>query len=200
MQKVSPPSGAVASDQRPEEPNYHDKSVSTMRRAIAKHVVLSKQTIPHQYSTVEFGLDELLSFRKRVNSDVGDNARVSVNDIFIRAAAIALTQVPGMNVRFDPVSGEAVANDSADISFAVAIPDGLLLPVVFGAEQEGLSSIATKTKDLAQRARSGDLLQEEYEGGYFGISNLGMFGIDQFCAIVSPPQSGIIAIGAGGKL
>ena len=183
-----------------EEPTSIDVPVTSMRRAIAKHVVYAKKQVPHQYVSVEYELDNLLSLRKRMNSKFDVSARASLNDYIIQAAAVALVHAPKMNVHFNTTSGQVVSNDSIDISFAVSIPEGLVLPIVFGAERLGIAGIAEKTKSLIQRSRSGELQPEEYEGGTFGISNLGMFGTDQFCAIVSPPQSGMLAIGAGGKL
>lgn len=195
---TKPAATTVVSESR-EEAEYYDESVTSMRRAIAKHVVNAKQQIPHQYATVEYELDDLLTLRKRMNSKNDASNRASLNDYIIQAAAVALMHVPEMNVRYNSNTGEAEKNDTVDISFAVAIPDGLVLPIVFNAERVGIAGIAEQTKDLVERGRKGELQPEEYEGGCFGISNLGMFGIDQFCAIVSPPQSGMLAIGAGGK-
>lgn len=183
-----------------EEVEFVDVPVTSMRRAIAKHVVNAKQQIPHQYATVEFELDNLLSLRKRMNAKSDEASRASLNDYIIQAAAVALVHVPEMNVRYDGATGKTIQNDTVDISFAVAIPDGLVLPIVFDAERRGIAGIAETTKILVERGRKGELQPEEYEGGNFGISNLGMFGIEQFSAIVSPPQSGMLAIGAGGKL
>lgn len=177
---------------------YTDVPVSSMRRAIARRVLESKQVVPHQYASVTYELDSLLALRKRINSNDPSPA-VSVNDFMIRAIAIALRRVPQMNVRWDVSQGEALPNPSVDISMAVAVPDGLILPVIANADTLGLASIAKLTKDLARRAREGTLEPEEYEGGYFGISNLGMFGIKHFSAIISPPQSGMLAVGGGGK-
>lgn len=181
------------------EMEYTDVPVTSMRRAIARHVLQSKQEVPHQYARVTYELDKLLALRKRINASMEADARVSVNDLIIRATAVALQRVPEMNVRYDASTGDAVPNETVDISFAIAIPDGLVLPVVYGADRLGLAGIAAATKDLVQRARTGALRPKEYEGGGFGISNLGMFGIDHFCAIISPPQSGMLAIGAGSK-
>lgn len=188
----------VAEPSADKEGSYTDMPVSSMRRAIARRVLESKQQVPHQYGEVSYELDALLALRKRLNSSEGSPG-VSVNDFVIRAAALALRRVPEMNVRYDPVLDGPVEISSVDISMAVAIPDGLILPVIFDADLLGLAGIAAATKDLATRAREGTLEPEEYEGGCFGVSNLGMFGIDHFSAIISPPQSGMLAVGGGSK-
>lgn len=172
-----------------------DVPVSSMRRAIARSVVHSKREVAHEYLQSTYELDALLELRARMNSG-GDGVRVSVNDLMIHAAAVALHRVPAMNVQYDSETGNAIANASIDVCFAVAVPDGLLLPVLFGADRLGARGISTKTKDLVSRARAGTLEPHEYDGGSIGISNLGMFGIDHFCAIINTPQSGMLAIGS----
>jgi pyruvate dehydrogenase E2 component (dihydrolipoamide acetyltransferase) len=169
-----------------------------MRRAIARRLTESKATIPHFYMTAEPVVDELLALRKRVNEalpSAGPGAvKVSVNDFVIAAAAAAFRDVPEANVTWSEEG--LVAYRSVDISIAVATEAGLVTPVLRGAEGKKLSAIATETAALAQRARERKLLQHELEGGTFAVSNLGMYGTVEFSAIINPPQSGILAVGA----
>ena len=167
---------------------------SSMRRIIARRLSESKQTVPHFYLTVDCNIDHLLEARKRLNEqDAG--RRISVNDFVIRAAALALKQVPAANASWDEAG--VLRYDHADISVAVATPGGLITPIVKTAEEKGLAVISDEMKDLAGRAREGKLKPEEYQGGTFSISNLGMFGISEFSAIINPPQGCILAVGAG---
>ncbi len=167
---------------------------SSMRRIIARRLSESKQTVPHFYLTVDCNIDHLLEARKRLNEqDAG--RRISVNDFVIRAAALALKQVPAANASWDEAG--VLRYDHADISVAVATPGGLITPIVKTAEEKGLAVISDEMKDLAGRAREGKLAPEEYQGGTFSISNLGMFGISEFSAIINPPQGCILAVGAG---
>jgi pyruvate dehydrogenase E2 component (dihydrolipoamide acetyltransferase) len=169
-----------------------------MRRAIARRLTESKATIPHFYMTAEPVVDELLALRKRVNEalpSAGPGAvKVSVNDFVIAAAAAAFRDVPEANVTWSEEG--LVAYRSVDISIAVATEAGLVTPVLRGAEGKKLSAIAAETAALAQRARERKLLQHELEGGTFAVSNLGMYGTVEFSAIINPPQSGILAVGA----
>ncbi|WP_370155195.1 pyruvate dehydrogenase complex dihydrolipoamide acetyltransferase [Ferrovibrio sp.] len=172
---------------------YRLEPLSGMRKTIARRLTESKQTVPHFYLTIDTEIDELLSLRKRLNDK--SEAKISVNDFIIRAVALALKKVPAANASFDE-SG-MLYYEHADISVAVATPAGLITPIVKQAEQKGLTQIAGEMKDLAVRARDGKLKPEEYQGGTFSISNLGMFGIKQFEAVINPPQGCILAIGAG---
>lgn len=175
---------------------YTDVPVSSMRRAIARRLTEAKTTVPHRYATTTYELDSLLALRKRLNA--GDSApSVSINDFVIRAAALALRRVPEMNAVWDEASATPVMNDSVDVAFAVAIEGGLITPIVKNADSLGLSGIAKETKRLAALAREGKLQPHEFEGGSFTTSNLGMLGVTSFSAIINPPQSGILAIGAG---
>jgi pyruvate dehydrogenase E2 component (dihydrolipoamide acetyltransferase) len=166
---------------------------SNIRKVIARRLSESKQTVPHFYLTVDCEIDELLAARKRINEDHG--LKVSVNDIVIKAAAIALTKVPAANASWDDEG--ILLYDHADISVAVATPTGLITPIVKAAEIKGLETISAEMKDLAGRAREGKLKPEEFQGGTFSVSNLGMFGIREFAAIINPPQGYILAVGAG---
>ena len=169
-----------------------------MRRAIARRLTESKATIPHFYLTAEPVVDDLLALRKQANealASVGPGAvKVSVNDFVIAAVAAAFRDVPAANVTWTEEG--LVAYRSVDISIAVATETGLVTPVLRGVEGKKLSAIATETAALAQRARDRKLLQHELEGGTFAVSNLGMYGTVEFSAIINPPQSGILAVGA----
>jgi pyruvate dehydrogenase E2 component (dihydrolipoamide acetyltransferase) len=163
-----------------------------MRRAIARRLTESKATVPHFYMTAECVVDELLSLRKRVNET--SPVKVSVNDFVIAAVAAAFGDVPEANVTW--TSEGLLAQESVDISIAVATDTGLVTPVLRGVEGKKLSAIARESAALAQRARDRKLLQHELEGGTFAVSNLGMYGTAEFSAIINPPQSGILAVGA----
>jgi len=177
---------------------YTEIPNSTMRKVIASRLLESKQTVPHFYLTVDCQIDALLSMRKTMNAAVpeGDNSyKISVNDFVIRAVALALRQVPEANAIWTDTAIRLL-ND-VDVSVAVATPNGLITPVVRRADEKGLASISGEVKNLAARGRDGKLMPEEYQGGGFTISNLGMFGVKDFVAIINPPQSCILAVGAG---
>ena len=175
-------------------PPYTERPLTAMRRVIARRLTESKQTVPHFYLTVDCEIDELLKFRAELNAK-SDTYRISVNDFVIRAAALALRQVPAANASW---SDEAILLwDSVDVAVAVALDDGLITPIVKNADRKGLATIANETKDLAVRARGGKLKLEEFQGGTFSISNLGMFGVRDFAAVINPPHGGILAVGAG---
>lgn len=166
---------------------------TNMRKVIARRLTESKQTVPHFYLTVECQLDELLALRHKVNEV--DDIKVSVNDFIIRAVALALKKVPAANVSW---TNEAILQyRHADISIAVSTPAGLITPIIRAAETKSMASLSLETKDLIKRARDGKLKPEEYQGGGFSISNLGMYGVKDFAAIINPPQACILAIGAG---
>lgn len=173
---------------------YTDISVTSMRRAIAKR--LNKTAVPHRYASATYTLNNLSAMRKQINASVGADSKVSVNDMVIKAVAVALQRVSEMNVRWDAASGTVLPNDTIDISMAVAIEGGLITPIVPNADRKGLLEIARMTKALTAKAKDGTLAPEEFEGGSFSISNLGMLGISHFSAIINPPQSGILAVGA----
>ena len=168
---------------------------SNMRKVIASRLQESKQTVPHFYLTVDCEIDRLLSMRKELNDRDGADYSISVNDFVIRAVALALLKNPEANASWSEEG--MVRHGSVDVSVAVAIEGGLITPIIRNADHKGLAMISAEMKDLASRARDGKLLPEEYQGGTFSISNLGMYGIREFSAIINPPQSAILAVGAG---
>jgi pyruvate dehydrogenase E2 component (dihydrolipoamide acetyltransferase) len=168
---------------------------SPMRMAIASRLQQSKQQAPHFYLTVDCRIDQLLSARRALNAKAPEGVKISVNDLVIRAAAMALMAVPDANVAWEGKHTRRFAH--ADIAMAVAIEGGLVTPVVWAADSMGLAALAQTTADLAGRARDGKLQPAEYTGGSFTISNLGMFGIREFAAVINPPQGAILAVGAG---
>ena len=174
---------------------YEDIPNNNMRKVVAKRLTASKQEVPVVYTSIEVELDNVLKLRKKLLND--HDIKVSVNDIVVRCSSLALRDVPEVNGTYDPKSDSVTLQDSVDISIAVAIPNGLITPIVPNTDQLGLSEISEKIRDLAGRARDGKLSPEEYQGGTFCISNLGMFGIDEFTAIVNPPQAAILAVGGG---
>lgn len=172
---------------------------NNMRRVIAKRLVESKQTVPHFYLSIECTMDSVLEARAQVNASFGDDKskKLSVNDFVILATAKALKDVPGANASW---SDEAIMMyNNIDISVAVAIEGGLITPVIRNADQKEITKISSEMKDLAKRARENSLKPEEFQGGGFSISNLGMYGIKNFNAIVNPPQGCILAVGASDK-
>ena len=175
-------------------PPYKELPLSNMRKTIAKRLVESKREAPHFYLTIECELDSLIKLRQDLNNRL-DKDKLSLNDFIIKAAAIALKLVPAANVAW--AESYLRSYDHVDISVAVAIPGGLITPIIRRADQKPLLSISKEMKDLAQRAKDNKLKPEEYQGGTFSISNLGMYGIKNFAAVVNPPQAAILAIGAG---
>ena len=174
---------------------YDVVKLDNMRKTIAARLTEAKQTVPHFYLTIDCKIDELLKARKAVNE--GQGLKVSVNDFIIKAAALALKKVPAANASF---MGDVIhMHHHADIGVAVAIEGGLITPIVREAELKGLSAISGEVKDMAERARNRKLMPEEYQGGSFAISNLGMYGVKEFSAVINPPHGAILAVGAGEK-
>ena len=170
--------------------------VSNMRQVIAKRLVESKQNIPHFYLTVDCHVDKLISLKNEVNS-ANENNKVTINDLIIKAVAFSMKKFPDINSSW--IDTKIVKYSNIDISIAVALEDGLITPIVKNADEKSVLSISKEVKDLVNRARSGKLRPEEFQGGGFTISNLGMFGIKTFSAIINPPQSCIMAVGASKK-
>jgi pyruvate dehydrogenase E2 component (dihydrolipoamide acetyltransferase) len=168
---------------------------SQMRQVIASRLQQSKQQAPHFYVTVDCQIDTLLAARRALNEKAPDGVKISLNDLVIRAAAMALMAVPDANVAYEDTHTRRFQH--ADICMAVAIDGGLVTPVIWAAETMGLAALSQTTADLASRARQGQLRVTEYTGGSFSISNLGMFGVREFAAVINPPQGAILAVGAG---
>ncbi|KAJ3174506.1 pyruvate dehydrogenase complex dihydrolipoamide acetyltransferase component (E2) [Geranomyces variabilis] len=172
---------------------YVDIPLSNVRKVIASRLLESKQTIPHYYLTQEINVDKILKLREVLNSQANGKYKLSVNDFVIKASALALKAVPEVNSSWQ---GSTIRQfNNADIAVAVATDNGLITPIVTSAEHRGLSTISTTVKELAARARINKLQPNEYQGGTFTISNLGMYGISHFTAIINPPHSSILAVG-----
>lgn len=196
----APASVAASPVALPESGSYTAIPHTQMRKIIASRLQESKQTVPHFYLTADCRIDKLLDMRKALNAaapevDGKPAYKLSVNDFIVKAVAKAMVEVPEANAMW---TDEAVLQfNTVDISVAVATPTGLITPIVRYADTKGLSAISSEVKDLAVRARDGKLMPEEYTGGGFTISNMGMYGIKEFAAIINPPQSCILAVGAG---
>ncbi|NLR70011.1 pyruvate dehydrogenase complex dihydrolipoamide acetyltransferase [Novosphingobium sp. ERN07] len=175
---------------------YEAQKLNNVRKTIARRLTEAKQTIPHIYLTVDIQLDALLKLRGQLNKALeAQGVKLSVNDLIIKALAKALVQVPKCNVSFG--GDELRSYSRADISVAVAAPSGLITPIIVDAGNKSMSAIATEMKTLAGKAREGKLQPHEYQGGTASLSNLGMFGIKSFDAVINPPQAMIMAVGAG---
>ncbi|MFL6842619.1 MAG: pyruvate dehydrogenase complex dihydrolipoamide acetyltransferase [Sphingomicrobium sp.] len=177
---------------------HEEVKLSNIRKTIARRLTEAKQQVPHIYLTVDVQLDALLKLRSELNAGLeGRGIKLSVNDLLIKALAQALIEVPECNVAF---AGDHMFKYSrADISVAVSIPAGLITPIIVGAEAKSVSAISTEMKELAAQARDGKLQPQQYQGGTASLSNMGMYGIKQFEAVINPPQGMIMAIGAGEK-
>ncbi len=174
---------------------------NTMRKVIARRLTEAKSTIPHFYVSMDIEIDAMIGLLAQLNAKApkeGPNAYlITINDMVIKAAAATLRQVPTVNASW--TDDGMVFYDDVDVSVAVAIPDGLITPIIRKADQKGLATISREMKDLAGRARAGKLKPEEFQGGGFSISNMGMFGVSAFSAIINPPQGAILAVAAGQK-
>lgn len=173
---------------------FEDITNSNMRKVIAKKLGESKRSIPHFYTSIEIQLDQIMSLRQELKAM---DVKVSVNDLILRGSALALRDVPEMNSSYDPKTHTVSVSPTVDISVAVATPTGLITPIVPHTDQLGLVGISEKVRELATRAKENKLAPEEFIGGTFTVSNLGMFGTTEFAAIVNPPQAAILAVGGG---
>ncbi|MDI2090159.1 2-oxo acid dehydrogenase subunit E2 [Commensalibacter oyaizuii] len=169
-----------------------------MRQTIAQRLQAAKSEIPHFYLTIDFNVELLQKLRAEINN-THPEVKLSINDMFLKVVARALVAVPEVNVQYDEENKQIIQFNQADISVAVAIPGGLITPIVKAADQKSLSEISTTVRDLVTRAKTGKLAMDEFQGGSFCISNLGMYGIKQFEAIVNPPQGAILALGVSEK-
>ncbi len=171
---------------------FEEVRITGMRRVIAERLQEAKRTIPHFYLSLDCEIDRLLDARRDLNNG---GHRISVNDFVIRALALALRDVPDANAKW---AGDVIHRyASVDLAVAVAVDGGLVTPVIRDAASRGLAAVSLEMRDLAERARQGRLAPEEYRGGSFSLSNLGMYGIREFDAVINPPQAGILAVGAG---
>ena len=175
---------------------------SNMRKVIARRLTEAKSTIPHFYVSMDIELDALIEIMDKLNAkspprEHPDWYFITINDLVIKAAALTLRKHPQVNAGW--ADDGMIMYDDVDISVAVAIPDGLITPIVRRADQKGVLSISREMKDLATRARAGKLKPEEFQGGGFSISNMGMFGVSEFAAIINPPQAAILAVATGAK-
>lgn len=176
-------------------PGYTDVPLDGMRRAIARRLTESKTTVPHFYVTAQVRVDRLLALRHEVNA--ASPRKISVNDFVVKGVAAALVDVPAANAIWNTDTIRTF--ESVDVAVAVALPRGLLTPVVRGVQALSLGELSARIAELAERAREGRLQQHELEGGSFSVSNLGMYGVDEFSAILNPPQAGILAVAAAKK-
>jgi len=175
---------------------FEDIPNNNIRKVIAQRLTESKTTIPHLYSSRDCEIDALLKIRAKING-LNKDLKLSVNDFLIKATGLALHDVPELNASYTPTAIRRY--HSVDISIAVATDKGLITPIIFQAHTKGLATIAKETKDLAARGREGKLKPQEFQGGTFSISNLGMFGVREFSAVINPPQGGILAVGGPQK-
>ncbi len=194
-QGAAAPSAPADPEQLPGLPPFERVRHSNMRKVIARRLTESKQTVPHFYLTVDCEIDALLEARREINLRAPEGVKVSVNDFVVKALATALCRVPDANAAW--TEDGLLKFQQVDVSVAVAVPNGLVTPVVRQAEAKGLAEISIEMADFAARAREGKLMPEEYQGGTTSVSNLGMFGIRQFDAVINPPQGTILAVGAG---
>jgi pyruvate dehydrogenase E2 component (dihydrolipoamide acetyltransferase) len=177
------------------EPEYEVIAPSSMRKVIAKRLVEAKSTIPHFYVSIDCQIDALLKAREQINARADGAYKLSVNDFIIKACGLTLKNIPEANASW--INDQIYQYTSADVAVAVSIEGGLITPVVRHAEVKGVAEISKEMKDLAARAREGKLKPEEFQGGTFSLSNMGMYGVKDFSAIINPPQACILAVGAG---
>jgi pyruvate dehydrogenase E2 component (dihydrolipoamide acetyltransferase) len=194
------PAAAAAPAAKPATPvapavgDFIELPLSMMRKTIARRLTESKQTIPHFYLTIDCELDALLALRQQINAK-SDAYKLSVNDFIIRACGMALRQVPTANAIWG--GDKILQSRTYDVAVAVALDGGLITPIIRDADHKGLALISSEMKELAGRAKLGKLKPEEYQGGTFALSNLGMYGIKEFAAVINPPHGSILAVGAG---
>lgn len=198
-QAAAPSVGAAPADATADIQSFEDIPMSSMRKTIGARLQASVLNSPHFRVTQDLDIDEMLKLRKQINAQV-PQVRISVNDLLIKAVALALVEVPDVNVQYDEANQVIRKFAHADISVAVSIDNGLITPIVRSADTRGLSDISKTVTDLVTRAKTGRLNPDEFQGGTFSISNLGMFGVPSFDAIINPPQAAILAIGAARKV
>jgi pyruvate dehydrogenase E2 component (dihydrolipoamide acetyltransferase) len=194
-----PPATAPRPAAAPITAPHETQKLSNIRRVTARRLTEAKQTVPHFYVSIDVEIDALLKLRADLNAKSPKESagafKLSVNDLIIKAAAVTLRRVPKVNASF--TEDAIILYEDVDISVAVSIPDGLITPIIRQADRKGLASISNEAKGLIERARAGKLKPEEFQGGSFSISNMGMYGVKDFAAIINPPQAGILAVAAG---
>ncbi|KAI9739266.1 MAG: Component of pyruvate dehydrogenase complex, mitochondrial [Cirrosporium novae-zelandiae] len=203
VQQYTPAAGSSAGGAATTGPSYEDTPASSMRITIAKRLLESTNENPHFFVSATVSVSKLLKLRKSLNASADGKYKLSVNDFLIKACAIACKKVPQVNSSWREVDGQIVIrkHNTVDVSVAVATPVGLMTPIVANVDSTGLESISTQVKDLGKRARDGKLLPEEYQGGTFTISNMGMnAAVERFTAVINPPQAGILAVGTVKKV
>jgi pyruvate dehydrogenase E2 component (dihydrolipoamide acetyltransferase) len=177
---------------------FKEIPLNSMRRTVATRLTEAKQNVPHFYLRKEIVIDELLRVRARINAHLAEKSnKLSINDFIIKACALALQTVPMANAVW--AEDKILQLKSSDIAVAVSVEDGLFTPVIRDADVKSLSNLSKEMKELAEKARSKKLMPNEYQGGSFSISNLGMFGVDNFDAVINPPHGAILAVGRGVK-
>ncbi len=187
------PQPAAAAPEPTGAPGTEIKEMPRMQRVIAERMTQAKQQIPHFYATVEVEMNELMTLRKQLNEQLEEQGiKLSVNDFVMKACAVALKEYPNLNSLWTSEGIEL--HEQVDLAMAVALEAGLITPVIMDADNKTLSAISASSKDLAKRAREGGLKPEEYQGGTFTVSNMGMFGVESFSAIINPPQAAIVAV------
>ncbi|WP_396916206.1 dihydrolipoamide acetyltransferase family protein, partial [Mycolicibacterium sp.] len=205
--RFNPESDAAPNASSATAADHETIPLSAMRRAIASRLQESKRNAPHFRLTVDLKIDDLLRLRDEINATVA-GVKLSVNDFIVKACAMALVKVPDVNIQYDEQAQSVLRYASADVSVAVALPAGLITPIVRGADGRSLAEISAEIATLVTKAKAGTLQPDEFQGGTFTVSNLGMFGVRQFDAIINPPQGAILAVGtaterpeiAGGEL
>lgn len=205
--RFNPESAAAPNAPSATAADHETIPLSAMRRAIASRLQESKRNAPHFRLTVDLKIDDLLRLRDEINATVA-GVKLSVNDFIVKACAMALVKVPDVNIQYDEQAQSVLRCASADVSVAVALPTGLITPIVRGADGRSLAEISAEIATLVTKAKAGTLQPDEFQGGTFTVSNLGMFGVRQFDAIINPPQGAILAVGtatnrpeiAGGEL
>ncbi|MCJ1485255.1 pyruvate dehydrogenase complex dihydrolipoamide acetyltransferase component (E2) [Schaereria dolodes] len=204
IEKYQPPAGAApAASAASTAPSYEDIPASSMRKTIANRLVQSMNQNPHYFVSATLSVSKLLKLRQALNTSADGKYKLSLNDFLIKACAVACTKIPAVNSSWREKDGQVVIrqHNTVDVSVAVATPIGLMTPIVKGVEALGLQGISTQVKDLGKRARDGKLKPEEYQGGTFTISNMGMnAAVERFTAVINPPQAGILAVGTVRKV
>jgi pyruvate dehydrogenase E2 component (dihydrolipoamide acetyltransferase) len=203
IEKYKPSGGAGPAAGAAAGPSYEDIPASSMRKTIANRLKQSMNENPHYYVSATLSVSKLLKLREALNTSGEGKYKLSVNDFLIKACAVACKKVPVVNSSWREVGGQTVIrqHNTVDVSVAVATPIGLMTPIVKNADSIGLSSISSQVKDLGKRARDGKLKPEEYQGGTFTISNMGMnAAVERFTAVINPPQAGILAVGTTRKV